>query len=174
MKVLPSALEFNIWGLCRSRVLHTSKWANTWTLLLDSEMTGWRKKKEDPKKQPHYRLVDSLFYSGTLTCRLFTGSFFFSFGVLIWKKKKVFIFQDFRPREPPFGVAAGENRLQVHLQQEVHTGRLSDMASAQSGMCHITSLSKTTKRKWKSLDCDRRITLNVNTSNDRASCNSLE
>lgn len=34
-------------------------------------------------------------------------------------------------------MAAGENRLQVHLQQEVYWGRLSDLASPQSGMHQI-------------------------------------
>lgn len=48
------------------------------------------------------------------------------------------IFQDIRPRQSSLGVAAGKNRLQVHLQQEVHRGRLSDVASAQPGTLHAS------------------------------------
>lgn len=46
---------------------------------------------------------------------------------------RVAILQDIRPRQSSLRVAAGKNRLQVHLQQAVHGGRLSDVASPQSG-----------------------------------------
>ena len=38
--------------------------------------------------------------------------------------------QDIRPRQSPVGVAAGQDRLQVHFQQEVHRGGLSNLAPA--------------------------------------------
>lgn len=47
--------------------------------------------------------------------------------------RRVVIFQDIRPRQSSLRVAAGKNRLQVHFQQEVHGGRLSDVASPQPG-----------------------------------------
>lgn len=53
--------------------------------------------------------------------------------------RRVVIFQDIRPRQSSFRVAAGKNRLQVHLQQEVHGGRLSDVASPQPGERHAAT-----------------------------------
>lgn len=41
--------------------------------------------------------------------------------------------QDIWPRQSSLGVAAGENRLQVDLQQEVHRGGLSNMAPTWPG-----------------------------------------
>lgn len=45
----------------------------------------------------------------------------------------VVFFQDIWTCQSSIGVATGENRLQVHFQQEVYRGRLSDMAPAQPG-----------------------------------------
>lgn len=53
--------------------------------------------------------------------------------------RHVAIFQDIRPRQSSLRVAAGKNRLQVHLQQEVHGGRLSDLASPQPGKLHAAT-----------------------------------
>lgn len=48
-------------------------------------------------------------------------------------------FQDLWPRQSSLGVAAGEDRLQVHLQQEVYGGGLSDVAPTQPGTLHVSS-----------------------------------
>lgn len=53
------------------------------------------------------------------------------------------IFQDIRPRQSSLGVAAGENRLQVHLQQEVYRGGLSDVAPTQPGTLHASTEAQT-------------------------------
>lgn len=54
------------------------------------------------------------------------------------------IFQDIRPRQSSLRVAAGENRLQVHLQQEVYRSGLSDVAPTQPGtVCARTEIKTT-------------------------------
>lgn len=63
------------------------------------------------------------------------------------------IFQDIRPRQSSLGVAAGKNRLQVHLQQEVYGGGLSDVAPTQPGTLHASTeikavLSYILKKSW--------------------------
>lgn len=49
------------------------------------------------------------------------------------------VFQDIRARQSSLGVAAGENRLQVHLQQAVYRGGLSDVAPSQPGTLHANA-----------------------------------
>lgn len=64
------------------------------------------------------------------------------------------LFQDIRPRQSSLGVAAGENRLQVHLQQEVYRGGLSDMAPTQPGTLHdlfITHPTNVFVSWWRNL-----------------------
>lgn len=53
----------------------------------------------------------------------------------MWKCIFIFwlIVQDFWPLQSSLWMAAGKNRLQIHLQQKVHRGRLPDMAPTQPG-----------------------------------------
>lgn len=53
--------------------------------------------------------------------------------------------QLFWPLQPPFRMAANQDRLQVHLHQEVHKGRLSNLAPAQPGRKRETVMCNSDK-----------------------------